>query len=163
MFILLLSIIIVYPFIGDHLYCLSFCCRPLLFVLLLSTIIVYPFVFYCYIEKLHSSFIFISDGQVVSADFDFNLLYILIKKLLATIPALAIPPPRYGWGDKPSTYYLNEADNIETIRHLKNVLESSSNHEIDDEDFSIHRHDLLQVKYFTITILHPFVDLSQVK
>jgi hypothetical protein len=134
-----------------------------LFVLLLSAIIVYPFIFYCYIEKFHSSFIFISDGQVVSADFDFNLLYILIRQLLATIPALAIPAPKYGWGEQPSTYYLNEADNIEKIRHLKNVLESSSNHEIDNEDFSIHRHDLSQVKYFTITILHPFVDLSQVK
>ena len=112
----------------------------------MSIIIVYPFIHYCYIEKLHSSFIFISD-------FDFNLLYRLIKNLLATIPALAIPAPRYGWGEKPLNYNLNEADNIEKIRHIGNVLESSSNHEIDDEIFSIHSNDLSQVKYFTVTIL----------
>jgi hypothetical protein len=134
-----------------------------LFILLLAIIIVYPFIFYCYIEKLHSSCIFISDGQVVSADFDFSLLYRLIRNLLATIPHLAIPAPRYGWGEQPSTYHLNEADNIEKIRHLRNIVACSSNLEIDEEDFSIHWNDLSQVKYFTITILHPFVDLSQVK
>jgi hypothetical protein len=39
---LFLSIIIVYPFIVV-LYCLSFCCQPLLFILSLLTIIVYLF------------------------------------------------------------------------------------------------------------------------
>jgi hypothetical protein len=43
LFILSLPTIIVYPFIINH-YCLSFHCRPLLFILLLSTIIVYPFI-----------------------------------------------------------------------------------------------------------------------
>jgi hypothetical protein len=91
------------------------------------------------------------------------LLYRLIRYLLTTIPALAIPAPRYGWGEQPSNYNLNEADNIEKIRYIGDVLKNSSNHEIDDEHFSIHSNYLSQVKYFTITILHPFVDLSQVK
>jgi hypothetical protein len=132
------------------------------------TFLSYHLIFKLFSENEKSSFfgkspIFISDGQVVSADFDFSLLYRLIRNLLTTIPVLAISAPRYGWGEQPSTYYLNEADNIEKNRHLRNVLARSSNLEINDEDFSIHWYDLSQVKYFTITILHPFVDLSQVK
>jgi hypothetical protein len=68
------------------------------------------------------------------------LLYRLIRYLLTTIPALAIPAPRY---EQPSNYNINEADNIEKIRHIGDVLKNSSNHEIDDEHFSIY---LSQVK-----------------
>ena len=134
-----------YIFIVDH-YCLSFYCRPLLFILLLSAIIVYSFIFYCFIEKLHSSCIFISGGQVVSADFDFTLLYRLIRNLLTTIPALTIPAPTCGWGKQPSAGHLNEADNIEEIRHFRNDLAHSSNLEINDTDFSFHWTNLSQVK-----------------
>ena len=43
LFILLMSTIIVYPFIVDH-SCLSFYCWPFLFIFSLSTIIVYSFI-----------------------------------------------------------------------------------------------------------------------
>jgi hypothetical protein len=133
-----------------------------LFILLLSAIIFYPFIFYCFIEKLHSSGIFISGGWVVSADFDFTLLYRLIRNLLATIPALTIPAPTCGWGKQPSTRHLNEANDIERIRQLRNFLAHSSNLEIDDMNFSNHWTDLSQVKLLTVTILCTFVDISQV-
>jgi len=70
--------------------------------------------------------IFISGGQVVaSADFDFTLLYKLIRNLLIanpapTIPALTVPTPTVpvptcGWGNQPSPGHLNETDDIERI------------------------------------------------
>ena len=164
-----MSTIIVYLFIVDHYclsffvdhyclsffvdhYCLSFCCQPLLFILLLSTIIVYPFIltivvypfiFYCFTEKLHSSCIFISGGQVVvvSTDFDFTLVYKLIRNLLTAIPA-----PTCGWGNQPLPRHLNETDDIERIRHLRNNLAHNSDFEICDTDFSTHWTDLSQVK-----------------
>ena len=122
---------------------LFFNCRSLLFILLLSAIIVYPFIFYCFIEIHHSSCIFISGGQIVvaSADFDFTLLYTLIRNLLATIPA-----PTCGWGNQPLPGHLNETDDIERIRHLRNNLAHNSDFEICDTDFSTHWTDLSQVK-----------------
>ena len=142
LFILLLSTIIVYPFIVNH-YCLSFYYRPLLFILLLSAIIIYPFIFYCFIEKLHSSCIFISGGHVVvvSADFDFTLLYKLIRNLLT-----AIPPPTFGWGKEPLPEHLNETDDIERIRSFRNGLSHNTKLQICDADFSTHWTDLSQVK-----------------
>jgi len=98
------------------------------------------FIFYCFIEKLHSSCIFISGGKVVSADFDFTLLYRLIRNLLTTIPA-----PKNERGEQSSLGHLNEAD-IETIRLFSNFLAHSSYLEIDDEDFSFHWTNLSQVK-----------------
>ena len=117
--------------------------QPLLFILLLSTIIVYHLIFYCFIEKLHSSCIFISGGQVVivSTDFDFTLLYKLIRNLLTAIPA-----PTCGWGNPPLPGHLNETDDIERIRHLRNDLVHNSDFEICITDFSIHWTDLSQVK-----------------
>jgi hypothetical protein len=110
LFILLLSTIIVYPFIVDH-YCLtcdksvqwveksisqismSELCTILFLkcrILSMSSVSfkcpgnVCLFIFYCFIEKLRSSCIIISGGQVVvvSTDFDFTLLYKLIRNLL---------------------------------------------------------------------------------
>ena len=132
MFIILLSTIIV----------LSFYCRPLLFIILLLTINVYPFIFYCFTEKLHSSFIFISGDQVavVSADFHFILLYKLIRNLLTAIPA-----PTCGWGNQPLPGHINEADDLERIRHLRNILAHNVNAEICDTDFSTYWTDLSQV------------------
>jgi hypothetical protein len=133
----------------------------------LSTIIVYHFFFYCFTKKLHSSlylfyiyFIFISGGQVVvvSTDFDFTLLYKLIRNLITAIPA-----PTCGWGNQPLQGHLNETDDIERIRHLRNNLAHNSDVEICDTEFSTHWIDLSQVENITITILCPFVDLSQVK
>jgi hypothetical protein len=113
-----------------------------LFILLLSAIIIYPFIFYCFIEKLHSSCIFISgDHVVVSADFDFTLLYKLIRNLLA-----AIPPPTCGWGNEPLPEHLNEADDIERIRSLRNYLSHNPELKIYDADFFTHWTDLSQVK-----------------
>jgi hypothetical protein len=108
----------------------------------LSTIVVYPFIFYCFTEKLHSSCIFISGGQVVvvSTDFDFTLLYKLIRNLLTAIPA-----PTCGWGNQPLPGHLKETDNIERIRHLRNNLAHNSDFEICDTDFSTHWTDLSQV------------------
>jgi hypothetical protein len=67
--------------------------------------------------------LFISGDQaaVVSADFDFTLLYKLIRNLLTAIPA-----PTRGWGIQPLPGHLNETDDIERIRHLKNNLAHSS-------------------------------------
>jgi hypothetical protein len=77
------------------------------------------FIFYCFTEKLHSSFLFISGGDVVvvSTDFDFTLLYKLIRNLLIDIPA-----PTNGWGILPRTVDVKEADDIERIRHLRNII-----------------------------------------
>ena len=164
---------IVYPFIVDH-YFLSFYCRPLLFIILLSTIIVHHFTvdhyflsfycrpllfilfvvdhyclsFYCRSQKkLHSSFIFISGGQVVaSANFDFTLLYKLIRNLLKADPAQNIPAPTCGWGNQPSPGHLNETDDIERIQHVRNFIAHSTDLEIRDANFSKHWSDLSQVK-----------------
>jgi hypothetical protein len=97
------------------------------------------FFLYCFTEKLHSSFIFDSGGQatVVSTDFDFSLLYKLIRNLLT-----AIPPPTCGWGNPPSPGHLNETDDIERIRHFRNFLAHNSEFEICDTDFSTHWTDL---------------------
>jgi hypothetical protein len=109
----------------------------------LSTIIVYPFIFYCFTEKLHSSFIFISGGQaaVVSANLDFSLLYKLIRNPLTVIPA-----PTCGWGSQPLPGHLNEADDIERIRYVRNFLAHNFPFEICDTDFFTHWNDLSQVK-----------------
>ena len=175
---------IVYPFnkgfIVDN-YCSSFYCRPLLFIvlfwplifiLLVSTFIVYPFccrslLFILLLsitltEKLHSSLIFISGGQVVaSADFDFTLLYKLIRNLLTanpaptipaptvpapSIPAPTVPTPTCGWGNQPSPGHLNETDDIERIRHVRNCIAHSTDLEIRDANFSTHWSCLSQVK-----------------
>jgi hypothetical protein len=64
---------------------------------------------YCFTERLHSSFIFYSGGQVavVSTDFDLALLYTLTRNLLTSIPA-----PTCGWGNSPSSWHVNETDDI---------------------------------------------------
>ena len=88
-------------------------------------------------------FIFISGGYVavVSTDFDFTLLYKLIRFLL-----IAIPAPNRGWGNQPLLVHLNETDDIERIRHLRNNLAHNTDLEISDTDFSNHWADLSQVK-----------------
>ena len=109
----------------------------------MSTINVCPFIFYCFIEKHRSSCIIISGGQVVvaSADFDFTLLYKLIRNLLTAIPA-----PTCGWGKQPLPGDLNETDDIERIRHLRNNLAHNSDFKICDTDFSFHWTYLSKVK-----------------
>jgi hypothetical protein len=98
---------------------------------------------YCFTEKLHSSCIFDSGGQVsvVSTDFDFALLYKLIKNLLT-----GVPPPTCGWGNPPSPGDVNETDDIERIRHFRNFLAHDSEFEICDRDFFPHWTDLSQVQ-----------------
>ena len=111
--------IIVYLFIVNH-YCLFF-----------------------YFLLFHrKACIFISGGQVVvSTDFDFTLLYKLIRNLLTAIPA-----PTCGWGNRPLPGHLNETDDIERIRYLRNELAHNSDFEICDTDFSTYWTDLSQVK-----------------
>jgi hypothetical protein len=88
-------------------------------------------------ENLHSSFIFNTGGQVVdSKDFDFSLLYRLIKNFVI------IPPPTSGWGNQP----LNETDDIERIRYFRHFLAHISKFEICDMDFFTYWSDLSQVK-----------------
>ena len=166
MFILSLSNIFIYPFIVDHYYW-SFYCWPLLFIFLLSTIIVYLFIVdhYClsfYFLLFHRKaafilyihFIFISGGQVVvvSTDFDFTLLYKLIRNLLTRIPA-----PTCGWGSQPLPGHLNETDDIERIRHLRNILAHNSEFEICEMDFFTHWTDLSQVKYYQYMPICRFI------
>ena len=103
-----------------------------------TLIIVFPFIFYCFIEKLHSSFIFISG--LVSVDLDFTLLYTLIRNRLT-----AIPVPTCGWGELPLPGHLNETDDIERIRYLRNFLAHSTELKICDADFFTHWTDLSQV------------------
>jgi hypothetical protein len=80
---------------------------------------------------LHSSFIFISVGKVVvSADFDFNLLYKLIRHL-------DIHDPTNGWGIQATHGCVKEADDIERIRHLRNIINHKTKFETCDTDFSI--------------------------
>ena len=121
----------------------GFYCWLLLFILLNG-----------FTEMQHSWFhlwIFIWGGQVAvdSADFDFTLLYKLIRNLVTGIPA-----PTRGWGSPPCC--SNEADNIERIRFLRNLLAHNTKLEISDADFSIHWTDLSEVKliynYHTIPI-----------
>jgi hypothetical protein len=102
------------------------------------------------------------------------LLYKLIRNLVTGIPA-----PTRGWGNPPCC--SNEADNIERIRHLRNILAKNSKLEISEADFSAHWTDLSEVKIFynynsipicrfiTGKIIYnchsipTFVDLSQIK
>ena len=77
---------------------------------------------------------------VISADFDFTLLYQLIRNLLT-----AIPPPTCGWGNKPLPGHLNETDDIERIRYLRNYLSLNPELKISDADFITHWTDLSQV------------------
>ena len=120
--------IIVYPFIADH-YC--------------SLFIVNHYCLFFYFLLFHKKkFIFISVGQVVvSTDFDFTLVYKLIRNLLTAIPA-----PTCGWGNQPLPRHLNETDDIERIRYYRNELAHNSYFEICDEDFSTYWTDLSQVK-----------------
>ena len=78
-------------------------------------------------------------GQVAvdSADFDFTLLYKLIRNLVTGIPA-----PTRGWASSPPPCCSNEADNIERIRHLRNNLAHNSKLEISEADFSTYWTDL---------------------
>jgi hypothetical protein len=69
------------------------------------------------------------------------LLYKLIRNLLTAIPA-----PARGWGNQPLPRDLNETDDIERIRCLRNFLTHNSKFEICDTDFSTHWNDLSQVK-----------------
>ena len=98
---------------------------------------------YCFTEKLHLSCIFDSGGHVavVSTDFDFTLLYKLIKNRVTAIPA-----PTRGWGIQPLPGHLNEADDIERIRYFRNFLAHNAYFEICDTDFFTHWNDLSQVK-----------------
>ena len=77
---------------------------------------------------------------VVSTDFDFTLLYKLIRHHLT-----AIPPPTSGWGKEPLPEHLNETDDIERIRSFRNELSHNTKLEICDADFSTHWTDLSQV------------------
>ena len=91
---------------------------------------------------MHSSRIFISGGHVVvSADFDFTLLYKLIRNLLTAIPA-----PTCRWGIEPLPGHLNETDDIERIRYLRNFVAHNTELELGDADFSTNWTDLSQVK-----------------
>jgi hypothetical protein len=98
--------------------------------------------------------IFISGGQAVdSADFDFTLLYKLIRNFVTAIPA-----PTCGWGNQPLPGHLNETDDIERIRHLRNILAHNSKFEICETDFSTYWTDLSQVTnclLFRSTFVHP--------
>ena len=98
--------------------------------------------FYCFTEKLHSSFIFDSGGRVVvvSTDFDLTLLYKLIRNCLTS--------PNLGWGYPPPSGHINERDDIERIRLMRNYLVHNSELEICDTDFSTHWTDLSQVCHF---------------
>ena len=110
-----------------------FYCRLILFILLFRMVS----------QKYNTHlWIFISGGQVAvdSADFDFTLLYKLIRNLLTAIPA-----PTCGWGNQPLPGHLNETDDIERIRHLRNNLAHNSEFEICDIDFSSNWTDLSQV------------------
>jgi hypothetical protein len=85
---------------------------------------------------------FISVGHdVVSTNFDFTLLYKLIRNLLTDIPE-----PTDKWGNQPLPENLSETDDIERIRHLRNFLAHNSEFEICDADFSTHWNDLSPVK-----------------
>ena len=91
---------------------------------------------------LYSSFMFISVGHdVVSTNFDFTLLYKLIRNLLTDIPE-----PTDKWGNQPLPENLSETDDIERIRHLRNFLAHNSEFEICDADFFTHWNDLSPVK-----------------
>ena len=85
---------------------------------------------------------FISVGHdVVSTDFDFTLLYKLIRNLLTDSDA-----PTCGWGNQPSSGHIKKTDDIERIRLIRNFLAHNSKFEIYDKDFSTHWTDLSQVK-----------------
>ena len=77
----------------------------------------------------------------VSTDFDFTLLYKLIRNLLV------IGPPAGGWGNRPLPGHLNKADDIERIRYFRNNLAHNSEFEICDTDFFTHWTDLSQISY----------------
>ena len=91
-------------------------------------------------ENLHSSFIVNTGGHVVdSTDFDFSMLYRLIRNFLT------IPSPTSGWGNEPLPRNLNETDDIERIRNIRNFLAHSSKFEICENDFITYWSDLSQV------------------
>ena len=120
--------------IFKNIYVFLFYCRLLLFILLFGMVS----------QKSDTHlWIFISGGQVAvdSADFDLTLLYKLIRNHVTGIPA-----PTRGWGIQPLPTHLNETDDIERIRYLRNELGQNSKLEICDTDFSTHWTDLSQVK-----------------
>jgi hypothetical protein len=65
----------------------------------------------------------------------------LIRNLVTGIPA-----PTRGWGIPPLPTHINETDDIERIRDLRNELAHNPKFEICDTDFSTHWTDLSQVK-----------------
>lgn len=79
-------------------------------------------------------------GNVSSSTFDFTVLYKLIRNTITPLP-----PPTRGWGLLPSPGEITEEDDIERIRHHRNLLAHNTELKLNDLDFNTVWTDLSQV------------------
>ncbi|VDH98267.1 Hypothetical predicted protein [Mytilus galloprovincialis] len=77
--------------------------------------------------------------NVKSTDFDFSLLYKLTRNTLTTLSA-----PTSGWGSQPLPGDITKEDDIERIRHSRNLLAHNTEFRLNDSDFNNMWTDLSQ-------------------
>lgn len=86
--------------------------------------------------------IVLQKGQKVSSkDLDISLMYSLIRNCWIK------PEPHNGWGKDPMEHYIEPADDIERIRHYRNLICHSDASEMDINAFNSSCLDLFGVIY----------------
>lgn len=81
-------------------------------------------------------------GNVKAKNFDFTLLYKLIRNTITHMSA-----PTRGWGSKPLPGDITEEDDIERIRENRNLLAHNTEFKLNDSDFTNMWTDLSQAIY----------------
>lgn len=76
----------------------------------------------------------------MSSKFDFPLLYKLIRNTITPVST-----PTRGWGHNPLPNDIREEDDIERIRHKRNLLVHNTDFQLNDSDFNNLWTDLSQV------------------
>lgn len=79
-------------------------------------------------------------GNVSSSKFDITLLYHLIRNTITPLPS-----PTSGWGSSPLPGEITEEDDIERIRHHRNLSAHDKELTLEDLDFNTKWADLSQV------------------
>lgn len=79
-------------------------------------------------------------GNVCSTSFDFSLLYKLIRNTLSLLSS-----PTRGWGIKPLKGDITDLDDVERIRHNRNVLANNTELKLTNSVFKYLVNDLSQV------------------
>lgn len=77
--------------------------------------------------------------RVSSADLDMSMMYTIIRH------ACQVPPPKSGWGKQPNDNDIEIADDIERIRHKRNLICHENALNMETSDFNKSALDLIRV------------------